>query len=117
MISLTLPLSTFSASLTPAEKVRDIFVPVSPSGTGNTLRASISEARLERWFIPLSSICLSIIPFIVSIAIILLHHLDTLDIDIDRIEFQLQCLFHHVLHFLLCLMHHFADLDAMETII
>ena len=64
----------FLTSDMPLVNVRDMFVPVSPSGTGNTFRELTSSWRLLRLAQPLSSIPRNTDPFNLSILFNAFHH-------------------------------------------
>ena len=65
--SSTVAGSCFFSSSTAVEMVRLMLVPVSPSGTGNTLRSLISCFWAAMHAAPNSTICLKVLPFTVSI--------------------------------------------------
>src|SRR5690625_2688039 len=83
----------FSTSLTPDVIDKFIFVPVSPSGTGNTFNASIFSELFDKWCAPESTIFVNACPSnVCSVTIFpplsvqtLLTYPDTLNVNIHGV--------------------------------
>ena len=86
---LTMGLSMHSGTLEHDMIVIDMFVPVSPSGTGKTFSSLIHSFFASRFFAPARNILdkLSVLILVISNFLSsLVNHADAFDVDIDLID-------------------------------